>query len=101
MDKDIEFLREFKEEIIQAMELLKLLKEETNEKEKLYTVEIPNPNHYCDNTFLTKIDGDVFIDMSYSVNWKDDKRNHLTESEIKKNFEWAWKFAKPLEETNE
>ena len=31
MDKDIEFLREFKDEILQAMELLKLLKEEEDE----------------------------------------------------------------------
>ena len=33
MDKDIEFLREFKEEIIQAMELLKLFEVETDETE--------------------------------------------------------------------
>ena len=31
MDKDIEILRELKDEILQAMELLKLLKEETDE----------------------------------------------------------------------
>ena len=32
MDKDIEILRELKDEILQAMELLKLLKEETDEQ---------------------------------------------------------------------
>ena len=31
MDKDIESLRELKEEFLQAMELLKLLEEETDE----------------------------------------------------------------------
>ena len=31
MDKDIELLRELKEEFLQAMELLKLLEEETDE----------------------------------------------------------------------
>lgn len=40
------------------------------EKEKLYTVEIPNLN-----------DGEL-----------------LTESEIKRDFEWAWQWAKPVEE---
>ena len=34
MNKDIEFLREFKEEILQAMELLKLLEEEQINKQK-------------------------------------------------------------------
>ena len=34
MNKDIEFLREFKEEIIQAMELLKLLEDETDEQNR-------------------------------------------------------------------
>ena len=36
MNKDIEFLREFKEEIIQAMELLKLLEDETDEQTEVY-----------------------------------------------------------------
>ena len=33
MNKDIEILREFKKEFLQAMELLKLLEEETDETE--------------------------------------------------------------------
>ena len=33
MDKDIQLLRELKEEFLQAIELLKLLKEGTNETE--------------------------------------------------------------------
>ena len=40
MNKDIEFLREFKEEIIQAMELLKLLEDETDEQTEVYR--LPN-----------------------------------------------------------
>ena len=37
MNKDIEFLKEFKLEILQSMELLKLLKEEKDENEKTIT----------------------------------------------------------------
>lgn len=70
------------------------------EKEKLYTVEIPNPSHYWDYTFLTKTDGEVYIDMTENYCWKDDNRNHLTESEIKQDFDWAWQWAEPVEEKN-
>ena len=35
MDKDIEILRELKEEFLQSIELLKLLEEETDDKEDI------------------------------------------------------------------
>ena len=66
------------------------------EKEKLYTVELPNPNttDYC---VLRKNNEDkVDITRYYIDWWRDDKSTWLTESEIKQDFEWAWKFAKEV-----
>ena len=67
------------------------------EKEKLYTVEIPNPVSTWRYTFLTKRVRGVFIDMTDDDLWKTDDRNELTESEIKQDFEWAWQWAKEVE----
>ena len=41
------------------------------------------------------------IDASNDAKWKQKKRNQFTESEIKQDFEWAWKRAKPVEEDND
>ena len=68
------------------------------EKEKLYTVEIPNPNSGCTYVFLTKRVSGVSIDMSDNDRWKADKRNQLTEAEIRKDFEWAWQWAEEVQE---
>lgn len=70
----------------------------TVEKEKLYTVEIPNPNSGMSYIFLTKRVSGVSIDMIDNVRWKADKRNQLTESEIKQDFEWAFRWAEEVEE---
>ena len=69
----------------------------TVEKEPLYTVEIPNPNSPWKYTFLTNRGPGVSIDSTDGDFWKDDSKNQLTESEIKQDFEWAWKFAVPVE----
>ena len=72
----------------------------TVEKEKLYTVQIPNPNSNWKYTFLTKKDNrGVIIFRTDNDCWKKDKNNQLTEAEIKKDFEWAWDagFAKEVE----
>ena len=77
------------------------------EKEKLYTVEIPNP--ICDEysrTFLGKYEsGKVglynwldYTSIEFADNWKQEEYAQLTESEIKQDFEWAWKYAKEVEE---
>ena len=68
------------------------------EKEKLYTVELPNPNG--DTSFvLCKDDyNKVGIDCFCSNNWKDLEGVQLTEAEIKEDYEWAWQFAKGVEE---
>ena len=67
------------------------------EKEKLYTVEIPDPNSYVYYRYLSRNDNGICIDASNDAKWKQKKRNQLTEAEIKKDFEWAWKRAKEVE----
>lgn len=66
------------------------------EKEKLYRVELPNPNGDSNRYGLCKADGRIIIGsfvfgLNKAVNTK------LTESEIKQDFEWAWQFAKEVE----
>ncbi|MFI3127769.1 DUF1642 domain-containing protein [Streptococcus suis] len=73
------------------------------EREKLYTVEIPDPNRPDIATFLYKENGkvfigtDIFLDEVPNYKWKNEPENQLTESEIKEDFEWAWQFAKEVE----
>ena len=69
------------------------------EKEKLYTVEIPNPNSAGGKLVLSKQQstGRLILEMLNSDINKP-KYLHLTEDEIKKDFEWAWQFAKEVEE---
>lgn len=69
------------------------------EKEKLYTVEIPNPNSAGGKTILSKQQstGKLILEMLNSDVNKP-KYLHLTEAEIKEDFEWAWQFAKEVED---
>ena len=69
------------------------------EKEKLYTVEIPNPNSAGGKLVLFKQQstGRLILDM-LNPNINKPKHLQLTESEIKRDFEWAWQFAVPVEE---
>ncbi|MGQ7367258.1 DUF1642 domain-containing protein [Streptococcus suis] len=71
------------------------------EQEKLYTVEIPNPNATHNDVYILgrTLSGDISI---WRINGDSDIKNydsdfHLTESEIKEDFEWAWQFAKEVE----
>ena len=68
------------------------------EKEKLYTVEIPNPNSL--GYLMLKKDrrGKIYVAWYCTDSWREDERVRLTEAEIKKDFEWAWQFAKEVEE---
>ncbi|HEM3683761.1 TPA: DUF1642 domain-containing protein [Streptococcus suis] len=68
------------------------------EQEQLYTVEIPDPNSYCDYRYLSRNDNGICLDASNDTKWKQKKRNQFTESEIKQDFEWAWDagFAKEV-----
>ena len=72
------------------------------EKEQLYTVEIPNPNRTTEPIIYLSRDegGKIFLNswfLHVSQNWKNQPHAQLTESEIKKDFEWAWQFAKEVE----
>mgnify|MGYP003398097786 FL=1 len=71
------------------------------ETEKLYTVEIPDPYGAYKIRYLFRNDmGNLRIGGG---NYRDiflTTETHLTESEIKQDFKWAWDagFAKPVEE---
>lgn len=75
------------------------------EKEKLYTVEIPNPNNKYSKTYLCRDRfGEVelfnwsgYSSIKFADKWKQEDNARLTESEIKEDFEWAWPFAKEVE----
>ena len=76
-------------------------------KEKLYTVEIPNPNGggYSKNYLAKNKNGKVelfswsgYTSIEFADNWKQEENAQLTESEIKKDFDWAWQFAEGVEE---
>ena len=70
------------------------------EQEKLYTVEIPNPNIIGnEHTVLMKnIFKQIVIRRTYGDDWKTGISYRLTEAEIKQEFEWAWQWAKEVEE---
>lgn len=67
-------------------------------KEKLYTVEIPNPNGGTYLALCKDVDGKLFFDAFFSEEWKTFGKCKLTESEIKEGFAWAWQFAKEVED---
>lgn len=71
----------------------------TVKKEKLYTVEIPNPNSKGNNKiYLCKDNttGKVYL-CKGNFNPSKNRNLRLTESEIKQDFEWAWQFAEEVE----
>ena len=70
------------------------------EKEQLYTVEIPDPYGAYKIRFLFRNRvGNILIGGSDNMDILLNKKTHLTESEIKQDFEWAWDagFAKEVE----
>ena len=70
------------------------------EKEKLYTVEIPIANSPLGYHYVLRktISGEIIIDSFFTNSWVNYDYCQLTESEIKKDHEWAWKYAKEVEE---
>ena len=70
------------------------------EKEKLYTVEIPDPHGLYKIRYLFRISvGNIRIGGNDYRDIFLNAKTHLTEAEIKKDFEWAWNagFAKEVE----
>ena len=77
------------------------------QKEKLYTVEVPNPNGsgYSKIYLAKNKDGKVelftwngYTSIDFADNWKQEENAQLTESEIKQDFAWAWQFAEEVGE---
>ncbi|MCO4548604.1 hypothetical protein Si088_00739 [Streptococcus infantarius subsp. infantarius] len=69
------------------------------EKKKLYTVEIPNPNSAGGKTILFKQKSTNLVIMAMlDENINKPEYLWLTEQEIRKDFEWAWQFAKEVED---
>ena len=68
-------------------------------KEKLYTVEIPNPNSAGGKLVLSKQQstGRLILEMLNSDINKP-KYLNLTEDEIKEDFPWLWQFAEEVPE---
>ena len=68
-------------------------------KEKLYTVELPNPNSVGGKLVLSKQQstGRLILEMLNSDINKP-KYLHLTECEIKEDFPWLWQFAEEVPE---
>ena len=69
------------------------------EQEKLYTVEIPNPNMPSFPYTLYRKDYGKIIIIGAVNDYEKRESYKLTEAEIKQDFEWAWDagFAKPVE----
>lgn len=74
----------------------------TVEKEKLYTVVIPNPHEkQLSFVLMRKPGGNISINVVHSSNLdllKTDNDLQLTEKEIKKDFDWAWPWKKEVAE---
>lgn len=69
------------------------------EKEKLYTVEMPNPNGFIRLVLCKDCDGKLFVaTFSGGDCWETFGKCKLTEAEIKEDFEWAWQFAEEVKE---
>ncbi|GAB6741350.1 DUF1642 domain-containing protein [Streptococcus uberis] len=71
------------------------------EKEKLYTVEIPNPNNRVEHRHMMLVktsDGRITLTelIDSHVNLREDIK--LTEQEIRKDFDWAWQWKKEVTE---
>ena len=85
---------------IETLAKMKLFGYEVDkEKEKLYTVELPNPNSAGGKIVLNKQQstGRLILEMLNSDINKP-KYLHLTEAEIKEDFSWLWQFAEEVPE---
>ncbi|PZO95552.1 MAG: hypothetical protein DI617_03420 [Streptococcus pyogenes] len=68
----------------------------TVQKEKLYTVEIPNPNAPIEyhSKLAKNHKGEIVIEVQDWMNRTE--YYQLTEKEIRKDFGWAWQFAEEV-----
>ena len=84
-----------KNEPIQTLVKMKLYGYEI-EQEKLYTVEIPNPNLNAHVVLQKTGDGLVLVTVG-NARWRGWESSKLTEAEIRKDFDFLWQFAKEVE----
>ena len=70
------------------------------EQEKLYTVEIPNPNLNAHVVLQKTGDGLVLVTVG-NAGWAEWESSKLTEAEIKQDFGFLWQFAKEVENDTE
>ena len=70
------------------------------EQEKLYTVEIPNNRRMFRAVLCSTSNKIVMVEIKKELEYKNNACYHLTESEIRKDFEWAWDagFAKEVKD---
>ena len=66
------------------------------EQEKLYTVEIPNPNLNAHVVLQKTVDGLVLVTVG-NAGWAEWESSKVTEAEIKKDFDFLWQFKKEVE----
>ena len=68
------------------------------QKEKLYTVEIPNPDCPDKGKFVLckNKSGKVFIKWTCLDDWEFLEEFQLTEEEVKEKFDWALQFKKEV-----
>ena len=97
-DKLANWYEQLENKPIQTLVKMKLFGYEI-EKEKLYTVEIPNPNSAGGKLVLSKQQSTerLILEMLNSDINKP-KYLHLTEDEIKEDFPWLWQFAEEVPE---
>ena len=68
------------------------------EQEKLYTVEIPDPHGMYKIRYLYRdVGGNILIGGTNYTGIFLNAETRLTEAEIKKDFDWAWWWAKEVE----
>ncbi len=93
-----QFVADFYEPIKDGIRRAIVLAKQLEEQEKLYTVEIPNPNGFIRLVLCKDCDGKLFVaTFSGGDCWENFGKCKITESEIKKDFDWAWQFAKEVE----
>lgn len=90
-----------KNEPIQTLVKMKIYGYEV-EKEKRYTVEIPSPNEQLGNHYVLyrNMAGKVIIQSFPDTHWETFSDCQLTETEIKKDFDWAWQFAEEVNDND-
>ena len=101
MNKDLKewFGNDSRTKPIETLMKMKFFEYEV-EKEKLYTVELQNPNSDNHLVLRKNFDGKVCVSLLHSEYWRGNESTRLTESEIKQDFDWAWQFAEEVKDND-